>query len=150
MQRQRGVLARQKMWVSGSPQLARLLAKLEKGSRRANEEGLLLAVAVAAAEKAAAATSLAVSLSPLSLSLLRCQLFVCVCVSPADYFLVGEKMRERAGGSPVWLGCMSSLFPIRSDFPCECRVLRRSLALAPAAGIATGRRDEQRIMLRPV
>lgn len=72
----------------------------------------------------------------------------CVRVCPADYFLVGKKMRERTSASPVWLGCLSALFPIRSDFPCECRVLRRSLILTPAAGIAIDRWGEQRIMRR--
>lgn len=95
--------------MSDSQQLTRFLAKLEKGSRRTNEGGLLLVVVVAAAEKAAAATSLAVSLSPLSLSLLQCQLSV--HVFSADHFLVGEKTRKRAGGGPVWLGCLLALFP---------------------------------------
>ena len=35
VQREGGVLARQKMWMSESQQLTRLLAQLEKGSRRA-------------------------------------------------------------------------------------------------------------------
>ncbi|KHE89508.1 hypothetical protein GE21DRAFT_1085961 [Neurospora crassa] len=35
----------------------------------------------------------------------------CVCVCSADHLLVGEKTRKRAGGGPVWLGCLPALFP---------------------------------------
>ena len=58
----------------------------------------------------------------------------CVCVRRTTPF-AGEKTREKAGGGPVCHGSLAALFPIRFDFPCECRVLRRSLTLTAAAGI---------------
>lgn len=104
------------MWVPDSQQLTRLLAKLEKGSRRrTNKASLILVVVVAAAEKAAAATSLAVSLPPLSLSLLQCQLAVYVS---GGLLLLLVRRRERRPAvvrfvMVLWLPCSrsDSIFP---------------------------------------
>ena len=105
-----------------SQQLIRLLAKLEKGSRRTNE-GSKSATGSnggggeegGGGHEPCCVTVTVVTVTPAVSDL-------CVCVRRTNP-LVGEKIGEKTGGGPVWLGCL----------PCQ-----RSDPIFPASVVSFG------------